>query len=831
MKVPLSWLTSYCDPGLSPETLAGELAMRAIEVERISHAGTTDPGEFVVGRVLSAEKHPDADRLTVCEVDTGDGPRTIVCGAPNVAAGQTVPVALPGAVMPDGTKLGKAKLRGVESNGMILSERELGIGDEHEGIAVLAENGDGPKPGTALMDVIAIADPVIELEPTSNRVDCFGVYGVAREVRAITGAEIVTPPWEDDVEASGEGNAEDYASVTVEVPELCPRFTARVFTDVQIGPSPLWLKARLAAAGQRPINNVVDITNYVMLMTAQPLHAFDLDKVPDGALTIRTAEQGEKMTTLDGVERTFDADAVLVCDRNGPSGIAGIMGGAASEVSETTTSVLLEVATWNGVNILRTSRKLGLRSDASNRFEKQLHPELAIRAQRIASKLMVELCGAKLVPGTIDVFSEEPPPQRIGLRGERVEALLGIGIEPGLRVEYLRRLDFEVEASGEDLEAEVPPHRYYDVTREVDLIEEVGRIHGYSEHLPPTLPDGAGHAGRLTLEQRLRRRAEDVIRDLGFDQVVDLSLTDPGAAERLQISADDERAAQITVSNPLSRDHSVLRTTVLGSLLDAARHNLAHGADRVALTESGRAYLRRVPQGSGPQGSGPKGTGPLAGVFAGERPAPAYEPHRIAALAVGPLAGPAWGEEARDADFYALKGVLEALAAQLGCEVAVEAGEEPFLQPGRAGRIRVGDAYAGWIGELHPLVCRSWDLDAAVAFELDLAPLAAASPLGAEQYEDVISYPAVHEDIAVVVPDGVEAARVVEAVRDGGGALLQSAEIFDVYRGDQVGGGRKSLAVRLEFRAPDRTLTDEEVADRRGAITDALGAIGGSLRE
>ncbi|MDX6606623.1 MAG: phenylalanyl-tRNA synthetase beta chain, partial [Solirubrobacterales bacterium] len=380
MRAPSSWLRSYCDPKLSVEELADELAMHSIEVERITHAGAPEAGGFVVGKVLSVEQHPDADRLSVCEVDAGEGGRTIVCGAPNVAAGQTVPVALPGAVMPDGTKLGKAKLRGVESNGMILSEAELEIGDDAAGIAVLEE--DGLAPGTPLGEVIPVSEPVIELEPTSNRVDCFGIYGIAREVHAITGDSLAVPPWDEDAEAVGEGDVSDYASVKVEVPDLCPRFSARVFTDVEIGPSPLWLKARLIGAGMRPINNVVDITNYVMLMTAQPLHAFDLAKVPDGALIVRTARKGEKMTTLDGVERAFDEEAVLVCDRNGPSGIGGIMGGQVSEVSEATTRVLLEVATWNGVNILRTSRKLGLRTDASNRFEKQLHPELALRAQR-----------------------------------------------------------------------------------------------------------------------------------------------------------------------------------------------------------------------------------------------------------------------------------------------------------------------------------------------------------------------------------------------------------------------------------------------------------------
>jgi phenylalanyl-tRNA synthetase beta chain len=820
MRAPTSWLRSYCDPGLSTEELADELAMHSIEVERISQVGAPSPDSFVVGKVLSVEKHPDAERLSVCEVDAGDGARTIVCGAPNVAAGQTVPVALPGAVMADGTKLGKAKLRGVESNGMILSEAELEIGDDADGIVVL--EGDGLAPGTPLGEVIPVSDPVIELEPTSNRVDCFGIYGIAREVHAITGSELAPAPWVEDAEATGEGEVSDYASVSVEVPELCPRFSARVFTDVKIGPSPLWLKARLIGSGMRPINNVVDITNYVMLMTAQPLHAFDLDKVPDGALTVRTAKRGETMTTLDGIERTFDEEAVLVCDRNGPSGIAGIMGGEVSEVSETTTRVLLEVANWNGVNILRTSRKLGLRTDASNRFEKQLHPELALRAQWIASKLLVDVAGARLVPGTIDVAAEIPEPHRLELRTDRVEGLLGMTIEPKLCSEYLKRLGFDVSGRGRTLKATVPVHRHYDVTREVDLVEEVGRIHGYAKNLPSTLPATSGQVGRLSREQILRRRAEDTMRDLGFDAIVSLSLTDPGMPGRLRIPDGDIRAHPIGISNPLSSEHSVERTALLGSVLDAARYNRAHGAERVALFESGRAYLR---EGGSPH------EGVLAGKFAGERPAPAFEPWRIGALVTGALRPGGWRGQAVEADFYALKGALGALARQLDVAVDVVPGEEPFLQPGRSGGVLVKGEEAGWIGEIHPLVCRAWDLESAAGFEVDLAPLVAASPVGDETYEDVISYPAVGQDVAVVVDESVPAAQVRDAVLEGGGELLRSAEVFDIYRGEQLAEGRKSLALRLTFRAADRTLTDEEVAERRGAIEAVVAKIGGSLRE
>jgi phenylalanyl-tRNA synthetase beta chain len=819
MRVPYSWLREYCDPGVGVEEIAERLVMTGTEVERIGAVGPPAAEGFVVGRVLSAERHPDADRLRVCRVDAGDseGERTIVCGAPNVAAGQTVAVALPGARMPGGEKLRKAKLRGVASEGMILSVSELEIGADADGILVLERE---LAPGTPLAEVLPLAEPVLELELTPNRVDCFGIWGVAREVHAISAAPLAAEPWSEDAEAAGEGEVGDLATVTVEVPELCPRFIARAFTDVTVGPSPPWLQARLSAAGQRPINNVVDVTNYVMLLTAQPLHAFDLDKVPGGALTVRAAGDGEKMTTLDGVERELDAETVLVCDENGPTGIAGIMGGQVSEVSDETTRVLLEVANWNGTNILRTSRLLGLRSEASSRFEKQLHPELCLRAQRLASRLLVELCGARLVPGTIDVAGEIPAPPRIRLRAARVEGLLGMPIPQADQLAYLERLGFGVEADGEDLEVTVPPDRHYDVTREVDLIEEVGRVHGFDEHLPTTLPAVAEKVGGLSREQLLRRRAEDSLRDLGFDQVVGWSFTDPGESGRLRIPEGDPRAEPVLLANPLSEDQSAMRTTLLGSLLDVASRNLARDADSVALWESGQVYLRLEAVGDGP----------LAGVFPGQQPAPFAEPHRLAGLAAGPTPK-SWRGGGEPADFFSLKASLEALAGQLGVELAFAAAPEPFLHPGRAAAVEILEVPVGWIGEIHPLVCREWGIESAVGFEIATAALVGAAGAGEEVYEDVTSFPAVHQDLAVVVPAALAALAVRDAVLEGGGELLRSATVFDRYEGDQVGAGRLSLALRLEFRAADRTLTDEEVAARRREIEAKLEQIGGSLRE
>jgi phenylalanyl-tRNA synthetase beta chain len=820
MRVPYSWLREYCDPGMDPAALADRLVMTGTEVERLETIGPESGEGFVVGKVLEREQHPNADRLSVCKVDTGDGERTIVCGAPNVDAGQTVAVVLPGATMPGGMKIRKAKLRGVPSEGMILSAAELELAEEADGIIVL---DDGPAPGTPLSEVLPLGEPVLEIEVTPNRSDCFGVHGVAREVHAITGTPLAADPWAEDTPAEGEGDVGDYASVTVEVPELCPRFTARVFTDVTIGPSPLWLQARLAAAGQRPINNVVDITNYVMLLTAQPLHAFDLDEVPGGELIVRTASEGEKMTTLDDVERTFDAETVLVCDREGPSGVAGIMGGQRSEVSDSTTRVLLEVANWNGTNILRTSRLLGLRSEASSRFEKQLHPALCDRAQAIASRLLVELCGAKLVPGTIDVAAEAPESRRLTLRAARVRGLLGMEISQDEQKTYLERLGFEAEADGEDLAVVVPPERHYDVTREVDLIEEVARVHGIDEHLPTTLPATGEAVGGLSREQKLRRRAEDVLRDLGFDQVVGWSFTDPGEAGRLRIGGEDPRASAVLLANPLSEEQSAMRTTLLGSLLDVAARNAARGAGDLALFESARVYLL----GAG----GSEKVDPLAGHFAGDQPAPFSEPHRFAGIATGAHSPRSWRGGGEAADFFALKGVLEALGRQLGVELGFAPAEEPFLHPGRSAAVSIGGEAAGWLGEVHPLVCRTWDLEAAVAFELDAAPLIAAATLGEERYEDVTTFPAVYQDLAVVLPASTPAGEVRAAILAGGGELLAAAEVFDLYEGEQVGAERKSLALSLEFRSPDRTLTDEEVAGLREAIKAKLEGIGGSLRE
>jgi phenylalanyl-tRNA synthetase beta chain len=791
MRAPLEWLHRYCAPDLDVHALAERLAMTGTEVERVERHGVAALENFVVGKVLDARQHPNADRLRVCVVDVGDGePKQIVCGAPNVATGQTVAVAKPGAVMPDGTTLQKARLRGEESNGMILAEDELAIGTDHAGILVLEP--DGLQPGMPLEHVLSIATDVLVLEITPNRPDCLGIYGVAREVHAATETPLEPPPWHDD--PGGDGALIEI-EIEVQSPDLCPRFTARVFEDVKIGPSPPWLKARLMAAGQRPISNVVDITNYVMLLTGQPLHAFDLDRVAGAHLTVRRAHDGERVETLDGQTRMLDGDMVLIADADGPTSIAGVMGGARSEVGSDTTRVAMEAANWIGANIHRTSLKLGLRSEASTRFEKQLQPEQAMEAQAVAAQLMIELCGARLLPGTIDIGGPGPELETIRLRDQRVTSLLGAAIPRERSKRILDALEFAPIDAEDGLDATVPAFRRSDVTREADLIEEVARLDGL-EKLPATLPSRHGAWGRLSPRQRLRRRAEDALTAQGLHEIVGWSFVASDLAERLRLPD----AGAVEVENPMSAEQSQLRTTLLGSLLDVARHNIAHGTGTVRLFEAGAVYLPEGP------GLAPR------------------EPHHLGALLIGHVRLPTWREpDPATADFFAAKGALQGLLDGLRVPFTVRAEVHPFLHPGRSTTVLIGGEAVGWLGEIHPSVAATWDIqETAAGFELDLdavAPHARTDTL----YEDVTSFPEAREDLAVVVSDAVSAEQVLGVVRRAGAPLLARVEVFDVYRdAERIGAGNVSLALRLAYRASDRTLTDEELAERRQAIAAAL---------
>jgi phenylalanyl-tRNA synthetase beta chain len=812
LKIPVTWLKAYCDPGLSSAEIGERLSFSGTELERIVRvgvpAGDGNAGFFRIGKVMRAEQHPDADRLRVCDVQlAGSDMRRIVCGAPNVAPGETVLVALPGAVLPDGTKLGRAKLRGVESDGMILSEIEVELGTDSDGIMVLP---DSLEVGEEAGRYVTLGDDVLELEVSPNRPDNMCVYGIAREVHALTGAPLAPDPGTEDASAADGAPAGDLLSVRVADPDLCPRFTARVFTDVKVGPSPLWLKARLSAIGQRPINNVVDITNYVMLLLGQPMHAYDLDRVAGPALHVRRAARGERLVTLDGEERVLDSEMVLVCDADGPTGIGGVMGGAASEVADTTTRVAMEAATWNGPNILETSSKLALRTEASSRFERQLHPELALAAQRLAARLMVELCGAKMAPRTIDVAQPVPPPPRIELRTARVESLLGERIEPPEAAAILGRLGFGVEPADGDLMAEVPYFREGDVRREADLIEEVARIHGLDK-LPSTLPSRERAVGGLTLEQKLRRTAADLLVGRGLSEVVTFSFVAPAVTAKLRLPPDDARTRVLLIANPLSEDQSAMRTTLLPGLLGAAQHNVARDRSSLALFEIGRVFLSNGPD------------------------LQPEERLHLGVLLAGEAKPKTWRSDPQPSDFYVVKGLLAGLLEALGVDWRLVDGGPAFLHPGRAAEVLIETRDAGYLGEVHPLVARDLGLgeleQPPAVFEIDLGTALKAAEKTERSYKDLSTYPLVYQDIAVVVDEAVEAQTVLDAVRAAGDPELRSVRIFDLYRGEQVGQGKKSLALRLEFQSADRTLTDEDVAAIRGRIEARLAQeVGGTLR-
>jgi phenylalanyl-tRNA synthetase beta chain len=814
MRVPLPWLREYCDPDLDVRAIEERLTMSGTKVEAIHHHGVPSAEHFLVGHVLDAVQHPDADRLKVCTVDVGaaEGPVTIVCGAPNVAGGQTVAVARPGAVMPDGTKIKRAKLRGVASEGMILSETELQIGSGGEGIMVLDELVLDAElaPGTALGEILPIAMEVIELEITPNRPDCLGLYGVARELHAATGAALSDPPWSEDPGTSGELAG---VEVGVECPELCPRFTARLFENVTVAPSPLWLKARLLAAGQRSINNVVDITNYAMLLSGQPLHAFDLDRVAGARLNVRRAQEGEQVQTLDGQMRTLDAQMVLIEDANGPTSIAGLMGGERSEVQDDTTRVLMEVATWSGPNIHRSSWTLGLRSEASGRFEKGLQPEQCMHAQTVSSRLMVELCGATLAPGTIDVGPQPPQLQKLRLRHSRVQAILGVAVSDERQAEILGALDFQTAPADDGLDVTVPALRRQDVNREIDLIEEVARIDGL-ERLPATLPARRGAAGKLTHAQRVRRAAEDALVGRGLREVVGWSFTEPALLDRLRLGADHPMRHVVTVENPLSDGQSIMRPTLLGSLLDAARHNAARNGPDVAIFESGTVY-RAANESS-------------------FHPELADEHHALGALLTGALTPRSWRGESHEADFFAAKALLGSTLERFHVNWSVNSVDWPFLHPGRGAQVLAhvegqADVALGFLGEIHPLVAEAWGLGRTAAFAVDLGKLAAVAPevVGFSAFG---AFPTLRQDLAVTLPLEVTSADVLERVRAAAGERLADVSVFDVYTGAQVGEGRRSLALALTFRSLERTLTDEDIAPLRKRIVDALSHLGGELR-
>ncbi|MFN8122130.1 MAG: phenylalanine--tRNA ligase subunit beta [Thermoleophilia bacterium] len=796
MKLPLSWLRDHVDPGLPAAELAERLADTGTAVEGLEERvpeADGNLGNFRVGAILEAVQHPNADRLRVCTVDVGeDAPRQIVCGAPNARAGLTVAVALPGAVLPGRPPLGTAKLRGVESFGMLCSDTELGLGSDGGGIMELPEAA----PGTPLAEVLPIAETVLELEITSNRPDCLSVFGMAREVHAVTGAEL-TPLDLTEAPEEGPGRVEDHVWLRVEAPDLCPRYMARVLTDVTVGPSPAWLAARVEAAGMRSISNVVDITNYVMLLTGQPLHAFDLDRMAGPGVVVRRATEGEPVTTLDGQRRVLTPDMLVIADAERPAVIAGIMGAEDVEVHDGTVRVLMEAACFDGPNILTTSLNLGLRSESSSRFEKVLPQELPEVAMTIACRLMTEICGARLVPGTLDSATASSEPVTVRMRHARATALLGMEVPADEAAATLRRLGFAVTEHADAVDAVVPYWRRKDVSREADLIEEVGRIHGY-QHVPELLPRLVGD-GRRTAAQKLVVRLSRLAADLGLSEAVTYRFVPPDDADRLQMADDDPRRDVVRLDHPISEEMAVMRRSMLPGLLRAASRNQRHQRPSGGLFEVGRTY---APREDG---------------LADER-------EFLAALAFGTPGKDHWRTPAPAVDIHGATGLAATLCAAAGVRPEQAPNAAPYFHPVRQTRLVSGEHVVGWVGEIHPRVLRNFDVTGpAAAVVLDLAALLAAAPTEPRQFEDLLTVPASPRDLAVVVADDVTAAELVRTARDAGGALVRDVRVFDRYAGAQVGEGRVSLALRLTIAEPGRTLTDEEITGAVDAVRAALG--------
>ncbi len=795
MKVSYKWLSEYVDlSGFTAAELAEKLTRSGIEVDVVE---PLDKGvnQVVVGYVKAREKHPDADKLNVCIVDAGTGEDLqIVCGAKNVDAGQKVPVALIGSTLPGDFKIKKAKLRGVESQGMICSAKELGLNDKllpkeiQEGILVLPEDTEL---GTDIHQVLDLDDAVMELDLTPNRSDCLSMIGTAYEIAAILGRDVRLPADSEGIAPAGY-QAADHISVEISSPEHCHHYAARYIRDVQIGASPLWMQNRLMAAGVRPINNIVDITNYVMLEYGQPLHAFDADRLHDGHIDVRLARSGERMTTLDDVERTLEPHMLLITDGKEPVAIAGVMGGANSEVTAETKAILLESARFAGSSVRKTSRQLGLRSEASLRFEKEANPDALIPALNRAASLIAQYAGGVVAEGIVDVVAGDKAPIVIDIAVSKINAYLGTELASEEVAAIFKRLHFAVDPFADGKFRVHVPNRRGDITRDVDLIEEVARLYGY-DNIPLTLMSGTTTPGALTREQSMRRTLRRLMTDSGLHEMVNYSVTHPD--NHRQFPGLFPQAKPIRLSMPMSEERSVLRASLVPQLLEQAAYNRNRDIHDVAVFEIGGVFI-----------SGEEKLSALP-----------QEKLLLTMLITGAVTPPHWSGAGRNADFYDLKGIVENMCGFLGVqELRFESLAMEGMHPGRTAQVKTmagedGEISLGFMGQLHPQLQAEYDLKDVYIAEFELSALYKAAN-GDISYKPLPRYPGVVRDMAVVVERSLPAEKIIGIVKEEAGAMLESVSVFDVYTGDKVAETQKSIAFSLHFRNSERTLTDEEVA-------------------
>lgn len=797
MRVPLNWLKEFVEIPVSPDELAERLTAAGVAVDVVIPVGG-EIRDVVVGRVEEIRPHPNADRLTICHTSTGETVYEIVTGATNLFPGAVVPLALEGARLAGGKILKKARFRGVSSCGMLCSEAELGLEEKSAGIMILPP--ETPL-GADICKVLGLPDYVLELDLTPNRGDCLSILGVAREAAALYGLELKLPP----VLNGKAGAAGDYAGVEIDAPELCGRYVARIFEDVNIGPSPLWIQVRLRLAGMRPINNIVDITNYVMLELGQPLHAFDYHTLRGKKIVVRRARDGEKLVSLDGVPREFSTDDLLIADAERAVAVAGVMGGLDTEVTAATGTILLESANFNPQSVRRTARKLALRSEASLRFEKGVDIQGAMRAADRTAYIVEEIGAGRAVPGAIDCYPAADEPKTVLVRPALVDRILGVEVPHNEAVQWLERLGLGVREEDKKWVVSVPAYRP-DVSIEEDIVEEVARFYGY-DRIPSTLISGETTTGRRSPMDDFQSRICGLLAGFGLTELITYSFIDPVLYDRLRLPPDDPLRRVLRLKNPISEEQSVLRTTLLPGILSTIGRNVSRRVVDMAVFEVGKVFCLRA---------------------WGEPP---EEPVKLGLAVTGK--GPrGWEGPPAEMDFFFLKGIIEAVLRRLGVTDAVFTPLEsnPSLHPGRAAKVSAGGKELGFMGQLHPEVQEAFELpNRVVAGEFDVAALFNARRAAA--FSDLLRFPGVPRDIAFVFPEEVPAALVMDAIRTAAGTLLRDLRLFDVYKGEKLPPGTRSLAFSLLFQAGDRTLTDDEVAESLDAVINRLKEqFGGTLR-
>ena len=806
MNTSLSWIKAYVpDLDVTAQEYTDAMTLSGTKVEGYEELDA-DLSKIVVGQIEKIEMHPDADKLIICQVNVGAETIQIVTGAPNVHEGDKVPVVLdggrvagghePGSRVKGGIRIKKGKLRGVESCGMMCSIEELGSNRDmypeapEEGIYIFPENTEV---GADAVEVLGLHDVVFEYEVTSNRVDCFSVVGIAREAAATFGKEfyppVVTPTGNDE-------DASDYIKVTVKNTDLCPRYCARVVKNIKIGPSPEWMQRRLASVGIRPINNLVDITNYVMEEYGQPMHAYDLDTIEDREIIVRTAAKGEKFTTLDGQERQMDESVLMICDGRKSIGIAGIMGGENSMITDDVHTMLFEAACFDGTNIRKSSKKVGLRTDASGKFEKGLDPNNAQAAIDRACQLVEEMGAGEVVGGMVDVYAEKREPVRITFQPDEINVLLGTNISAEDMLGYFEKIGLSYEK--ETNEVIIPTFRQ-DLLRTADLAEEVARFFGY-DNIPTTLPSGESTMGKLPFKLRVEDIAKEIAEFCGFSQGMTYSFESPKVFDKLQIPEDSELRRVVEIMNPLGEDYSIMRTLPLNGMLSSLATNYNRRNKNVRLYELANVYL-------------PK-----------ELPLKELPEERMQ-FTLGMYG---------DGDFYSMKGVVEEFLEKAGLhekESYDPAGNRPYLHPGRQANILYAGNVIGYLGEVHPDVADAYGIgERAYIAVLDMPEVTKYATFD-RKYTGIAKYPAVTRDISMVMPKEILAGQVEEVIEAKGGAYLESYALFDVYEGAQIKAGYKSLAYSIVFRAKDKTLEDAEVTEAMERILKTLEGMGIELRK